>query len=297
MEPTRHQSKLIQTSADIWQDSPDELAFQHVVLAHLGFPRSKTDALRFERISGSTALLLEAGSLWDGQRMQQQALPYGSIPRLMMIAITTRAIQQKARVVELGRSMRDSLRELGLADTGATHWGRVRTQASALSAVRMTLGYVSQGKATTFNAQPVKKFDAWLHRDENQLTLMPSTVELSSDFFEAIQDASVPLDVRAVRALSKHPMALDVYTWLAHRLCRVRSAQGDRIPWMKLREQFGHEYSDQKEFKKQMKLALQKAQTVYPQAKLDTWGSGLTLLPSPPPVPKERVIVAFPRKA
>lgn len=297
MEPTRHQKALVETAAEIWQDSPEELAFQHVVLAHLGFPRSKTDALTFERVSGTTALHLAAGPLWDGQRMVQQSLPYGSIPRLMMIAITTRAIQQKARVVELGRSMRDSLRELGLADTGAAHWARVRAQAGALSAVRMTLGYVSQGKPTTLNAQPVKKFDAWLHRDERQLTLMPSTVELSADFFEAIQDASVPLDVRAVRALSKHPMALDVYTWLAHRLCRVRSPEGDRIPWLKLREQFGQEIGDQKEFKKQMKLALRKAQTVYPQARLDTWGSGLTLLPSPPPIPKERVVVALPRRA
>lgn len=296
MEPTRHQKALIETAAEIWQDSPDELAFQHVVLAHLGFPRSKTDALRFERVSGTSALLLEAGSLWDGQKMQQQALPYGSIPRLMMIAITTRAIQQKSRTIELGRSMSDSLRELGLADTGATHWRRVRAQASALAAVRMTLGYVSQGKATTLNAQPVKKFDAWTHQDHRQLTLIPSTVELSADFFEAIEDASVPLDVRAVRALSKHPMALDVYTWLAHRLCRVRSPQGDRIPWVKLREQFGHEIGDQREFKKKMKEALKKAAMVYPTAKLDTWGSGLTLLPSPPPVPKERVVVPLSRR-
>lgn len=297
MEPTRQQKALIETAAEIWQDSPEELAFQHVVLAHLGFPRSKIEAREFTRTSGTTSLLLQAGKLWTGSTWEDRPLPYGSVPRLMMIAITTRAIQQKTRIIELGRSMSESLRELGLADTGATHWRRVRHQAECLSAMHMNLGYVAQGQPTTLKANPVKKFEAWVHRNEQQLTLIPSEVELSADFYEALEGASVPLDVRAVRALSKHPMALDVYTWLAHRLCRVRSREGDRIPWMKLREQFGQEIADQKDFKKKMKQALQKALTVYPQAKLDTWGSGITLLPSPSPVPHERVLVAFPKRS
>ena len=291
MEPTRHQKAIIETAAEIWQDSPEELAFQHVVLAHLGFPRSKTDAPQFTRTSGTTSLLLQAGKLWTGMSWEDRPLPYGSVPRLMMIAITTRAIQQKTRTIELGRSMSESLRELGLADTGATHWRRVRHQAECLSAMNMTLGYVTNGQAETLSAKPVKKFEAWVHRNADQLTLIPSEVELSADFYEALEGASVPLDVRAVRALSKHPMALDVYTWLAHRLCRVRGPAGDRIPWLKLREQFGQEIGDQKEFKKQMKLALRKAAMVYPTARLDTWGSGITLLPSPPPVQKTRVVV------
>lgn len=292
---SKQQDNLIQTAADIWQDSPEELAFQHVVLCHLGFPRSKTEAREFERTSGTSSLLLQAGSIWTGSAWEARPLPYGSIPRLMMIAIITRALQHKTRVIELGRSMSESLRELGLASTGATHWRRVRHQAESLAAMNMTLGYVSQGKAATLSAKPVKKFDAWVHRDEQQLTLTPSEVELSADFYEALAGASVPLDIRAVRALGKYPMALDVYTWLAHRLCRVRSNQGDRISWVSLREQFGQEIGDQKDFKRLMRDALKRAQLVYPAARLDTWGSGLTLLPSPPPVERTSVMLSLGR--
>lgn len=294
---TKREDSLIQTSADIWQDSPDELAFQHVVLCHLGFPRSKTDAREFERSSGNASLLLEAGKLWTGEGWQPQPLPYGSIPRLMMIAITTSAIQQKSCQIELGRSMSDSLRQLGLADTGATHWRRVRAQACALSAMNMKLGYRNaEGQPKTIDAKPIDEFEAWVHKDEKQLTLMPSMVELSPKFFAALEGASVPLDVRAVRALGKYPLALDVYTWLSHRLCRVKNRQGDRIPWLALREQFGREISDHKKFKQMMRDALKRAQLVYPTAKLDTWGSGITLLPSPPPVQKTQVLVSMPRK-
>lgn len=291
---TKREDSLIQTAAEIWQDSPDELAFQHVVLCHLGFPRSKTEAREFVRSSGSASLLLEAGKLWTGEGWELQPLPYGSIPRLMMIAITTTAIQQNTRHIELGRSMSDSLRQLGLADTGATHWRRVRVQASSLSAMNMKLGYMSEGMAKTIDAKPIDEFEAWVHKDERQLSLMPSTVELSPKFFNALEGASVPLDIRAVRALGKYPMALDAYTWLAHRLCRVKSRQGDRIPWLALREQFGKEIGDQKDFKRLMRAALKRAQLVYPTAKLDTWASGITLLPSPPPVQKTKVVVKLP---
>lgn len=294
---TTHEDKLIQTAAEIWLDSPEDLAFQHVVLCHLGFPRSRTEAREFQRTSGNVSLLLEAGKLWNGSEWQPQGLPYGSIPRLMMIAITTTAIQNNTRHIELGRSMSESLRHLGLADTGATHWRRVRAQASALAAVSMKLGYNSGGMARTLDAKPIDEFEAWVHKDENQLALIPSTVELSEKFFNALDGAAVPLDTRAVRALSKYPMALDVYTWLAHRLCRVRNNQGDRIPWLALREQFGREISDQRKFKQMMRDALKRAHLVYPHAKLDTWGSGITLLPSAPPVQKTQVVVSLSGKA
>lgn len=293
---TKHEDNLIQTAAEIWQDTPEDLAFQHVVLCHLGFPRSKTDAREFERTSGNASLLLEAGRLWTGQGWELQPLPYGSIPRLMMIAITTTAIQQKTQRIELGRSMSESLRQLGLADTGAAHWRRVRAQASALAAMNMKLGYMADGLAKTIDAKPIDEFEAWVHKDERQLSLMPSTVELSPKFFDALEGASVPLDVRAVRTLGKYPLALDVYTWLAHRLCRVKRREGDRIPWLALREQFGREISDHKKFKQMMRDALKRAQLVYPSAKLDTWGSGITLLPSPPPVKKTQVLVSLPSK-
>lgn len=290
---TKHENNLIQTAAEIWQDSPDELAFQHVVLCHLGFPRSKTELREFERRSGNALLKLKAGEIYNGMDMVPQPLPYGAIPRLVLIAAITKAVQLKTREIELGRSMSESLRNLGLADTGAAHWRNVVKQQNALASVDMVLGYMEGGQPKTVKAPPFDEITAWVHRDDRQVNLFPSQIILSEKFFRALEAHAVPLDVRAVRALNRYPMALDVYTWLAHRLCRVRSNSGDRIPWLKLREQFGQEIGDQKEFKKQMRAALKRALLVYPKAKIDTWGSGITLLPSPPPVQKTRVLVAL----
>ena len=220
-------------------------------------------------------------------------MPYGAIPRLVLIAAITKAVQSNTRTIELGRSMSESLRNLGMADTGAAHWRNVVKQQQALASVDMVLGYMLNGEAKTVKAPPFDEVTAWVHKDERQTSLFPSQIVLSEKFFNALEAHSVPLDVRAVRALGRYPMALDVYTWLAHRLCRVRSAQGDRVSWMALREQFGQEISDQKKFKQMMRDALKRALLVYPTAKIGTWGSGITLLPSPPPVQKTKVIVSM----
>ena len=290
---SKKEAALIQTAVEIWQDSPEDLAFQHVVLCHLGFPRSKTDAREFTRRSGTALMKLKAGEIFDGTDFVPQPLPYGSIPRLVMIAAVTKAVQQKTRTIELGRSMSESLRNLGLADTGGAHWRNVIKQQQALAAVELILGYTVEGQPKTLKTPPFDEITAWVSRDEAQASLFPSQVVLSERFFDALKDNAVPLDVRAIRALGRYPMALDVYTWLAHRLCRVRKAQGERVTWLALREQFGQEIADQKEFKRAMRDALNRVLMVYPSAKIDRWGSGITLLPSAPPVKKTRLVVGM----
>ena len=90
-------------------------------------------------------------------------------------------------------------------------------------------------------------------------------------------------------------MALDVYSWLAHRLHRVRGASGTRLSWANLRSQFGQEYRDPKDFKREMVKALRAVCAVYPDARVEQVAGGLVLLPSRSPVPKTMFQIAGPR--
>ena len=67
-----------------------------------------------------------------------------------------------------------------------------------------------------------------------------STVTLSTDFFEGIVQNPVPVDMRALKALKRSPMALDIYCWLTYRLSYLRKPT--EIPWSALQMQFGAEY-------------------------------------------------------
>ncbi len=60
---------------------------------------------------------------------------------------------------------------------------------------------------------------------------------LSERFYEEVRTSPVPIDMRAMKALKKSPLALDIYFWLSYRLSDLRQARV--IPWPALQMQFG----------------------------------------------------------
>jgi hypothetical protein len=278
---TTIQTRMIDASERIALDPPERVDYLHAVLCQVGLPRSKTTETSFERTSGNASLLVKAGELWNGKEWVQQPLPYGTRPRLALVHISSEAIRTKSRVIEIGHSVRDFLVKLG-ADTSGHEYARFKTQMKALAACEMRVGI----GAATIKSQPIERFEAWLHSTGQQTTLWAGTLELSEKFFETLREYAVPMDARALCALKHSALALDVYTWLAHRLHRVNSISGVKVSWENLREQFGQEYSDPKNFKKEMVKAIRAVLSVYPTAHVEDVPGGLLLLPSPAPVRK-----------
>ncbi|MGI4801229.1 MAG: replication protein RepA [Janthinobacterium lividum] len=279
-------ARVIRFSAEIAEAQPERPDYLHSVLCQVGLPRSRTQGTKFKRTNGNASLLVEAGSLWDGTDWIEQPLPYGTRPRLALVYVSSEAVRTKSPTVELGNSVRDFLVRLGV-DTGGREYATFNKQMRALAACRMTLGF----GAATIDAKPIKQFTAWTDAATGSKALTPGTIELSPEFFTSLAEAAVPLDARALSALQHSSLALDTYCWLAHRLHRVRRITGERLSWKNLREQFGQEYADPKNFKREMEKALRTVLAVYRDARIEQVDGGLILLPSPPPVPKTLVQV------
>lgn len=279
-------TRLIEAGTAIAATPPDRKDFLHTVMCQVGLPRKRTDTRTFERSSGHVSILLEAGKLFNGRDFVEQPLPYGTVPRLVMVHVSTEAVRTRQRSVEVGDSMRQFLTTLGMQTSGGARGGYsiLRRQMEALAACRLTLGMYAQGRAVTVDAKPIKRFEAWLHHDGSQRALWPGVMELSEDFYNTLAEHAVPLDYRALGALKHSSLALDIYTWLANRLCRVRSPSGVKLSWENLREQFGQEYAQSRDFKKEFRQALRQVLVVYPDAKLEEVVGGLVLLPSRPPL-------------
>jgi hypothetical protein len=56
----------------------------------------------------------------------------------------------------------------------------------------------------------------WDTSRTQQDNLWESWIELRGDFYAAITAGPVPVDLRALRALKRSPLALDLYAWLVH---------------------------------------------------------------------------------
>lgn len=267
------------------------------VLCQVGLPRSPVQGRTFERISGGVSLQVEAGSVFDGRAFVPQPIPYGIRPRLALIHIATEAIRTNSRTVDVGGSVNAFLTELGL-DNGGKAYRQMRAQMTALAACTLRLGRIEtrtiggqdRDFAVTLDAKPFRQFEAWIDSHGDQPSLWPTAIELTPEFFTAITETAVPLKPAALAQLSHSALALDIYTWLAHRLWRVRRG-GSRISWAALQEQFGTEYRDRKEFKRQFRLRLREALAAYPEAKVEDVDGGILLRASPPPIPRTKAVV------
>lgn len=274
---------------------PDDVAFLHSIMCQVALPRSKPASERFERKCGNAAILLSAGSLWDGKSMVQHGLPYGAWPRLIFAWINTYAMTHRTPVVPIGDSMSAFLTLLGKTKSGGKRGTStmLKRQLLALAACHITLGYTSKdGRHKTYKGEPLEGFEAWENDIEGQRSLWPGTITLSAAYYQALMEHAVPLNINALSHLQGSTLAMDVYVWLAERLHRI---QGRPIilHWANLREQFGQEYTGEeadKNFKKVFNPAIAKALSVYPEAKVKSVNGGYMLMASPPPIPYKEAI-------
>ena len=140
------------------------------------------------------------------------------------------------------------------------------------------------GRSVQVNTRIVSAFDLWFPHNEHQRVLWPTTVRLSEEYFASLVRHAVPLDNRAVAALSGSALCLDIYAWLAQRLHRVPAPRPQAISWTALREQFGAGYGRLDHFRTYFREPLRAVLTVYPEASVDIGAAGLVLHHSPPPV-------------
>lgn len=285
--------ELDDAAPDLFGVEVDQPAFLHAILCQVGMPRAKVDGRTFVRTSGNASMLLEAGHWRDAWGKWTEApLPYGTKPRLLMFHICSEVIRRKRPEVDLGGSVRKFLDRIGVG-YGGRELRMFKDQSRALAAMHLTLDYRTAEKKLHIKTDPITRFEAWLTGDNlnDQGQLWPDELMVSGEFMHTLLDHAVPLDPAAIHKLQGSALALDVYTWLSHRLCRVRKDGGIPLYWFSLRGQFGQEYKSDKDFKREFLKALGAAKAAYPDARVEKVKGGIRLYPSPPPVKRSQVVV------
>lgn len=238
-------------------------------------PHRRVEGVEFERRNGAFTLSLMAPS--------RVGLPYGSVPRLLLAWLTTEAVKTQSRELELGDSLSGFMRELGLVPTGG-RWGsitRLKDQTRRLFSSTVTATYEDGGKSAILNRAIADKAVLWWDpKAPDQAALWRSTVTLSEQFFLEVVAHPIPVDMRAIRALKRSPMALDAYTWLTYRASYAKKPS--TIPWAALAMQFGSDYARLRDFKAAFVAELRKVATVYAGAKFEVSDAGLMVKPSAP---------------
>ena len=277
----RHVVELIETSLAIEAEAAkkaDALGFMARALTQATMPHRDPKTLSFQRVNGNFALTMLAG----------YALPFGSVPRLLVSWVTSEAKRTKERHLVLGDSLSDFMRELGLHITGGSRGDitRLKEQATRLFSTSVSCIVREPGRSIEItNLQIADTAKIWWDpKNPEQLGLWPSTVTLSENFYKEVTERPVPVDLRAIAALKQSPLALDIYCWLTYRMSYLEG-KSRPIPWPSLQVQFGSGYATDaqgtRDFKKAFLRELKSVLMVYPRARVELDRRGLVLKESP----------------
>ena len=290
--PNKAIDKLITEALAIEAEEAKEagkIGFMARGLVQATMPHKRTPDLVHQRVNGDYNFTMSAINPDVG-------LPYGSVPRLLLAWLATEAVTTRTRELILGDSMSEFMRQLGMVPTGG-RWGsitRLKDQTTRLFSAAIQCRYVSKDEHGTHAAmQNMLIADSanlwWEPKSPKQQTLFNSTVKLSEGFFNEIIDNPVPIDMRALNALKKSPLALDIYCWLTYRMSYLKKPT--TIPWEALQAQFGSGYpmtaQGTRDFKKKFLAQLKKVQLVYPESNADEGASGLLLRRGKTHIPKD----------
>lgn len=249
------------------------LGFMARAMVQATLPHKKVVGNEFERRNGNYTLTLLAPS--------KIGLPYGTVPRLLLAWLTTEAVRTQSRELELGDSLSAFMRELDMVPTGG-RWGsitRLKDQARRLFSCTVSATYDDADKHADMGYRLADKSVLWWDaKDPGQAGLWQSTVTLSAAFYSEVVSHPVPVDMRALKALKKSPLALDAYCWLTYRASYAKKPSV--IPWSALALQFGSEYARQRDFKAAFLAELRKVVTVYSGVQVEVTDDGLLVKPS-----------------
>ena len=247
----------------------------------------------WKRRNGNLLLSIVPGT--DHRTGRSFGYPYGSIPRLLLFWITTEARRHNTRRLKLGRNIADYMRALGLnpgngtgkrSDTVRLHDQMMRLCRAQVSFDTTRIG----GRGwNDMQVAPMGRF-WWDENRPDEPLLWESWIELGEKFFIAIMQSTVPFDLRAIRALKRSPLALDLYTLVNYHGATLKSSH--YVSWTMLMQQMGGNYTDPKQFGVRVNEHLRKVRTVLPGVRVEHERGGIRIHPGSPAISRQASLFA-----
>src|SRR3954447_20835937 len=275
---SKHDRLVIETAHRVLSDDAEKMGFTYSGFALTSLPHKPQTELVWRRDGHNITMLIESGRDRTGKPL---GLPYGSYARFILLFLQSEAIRTRSREVELGRSMRVWLGNMGLSIGGMTY-KHVAEQARRISGCNLTFFADRTGAQIQSRSRFVKTAITMTSND--QPTLWQDRVLLDDDFYRALSEHPVPLSESALRAIGPRSMVIDVYIWLAYRLHSLKRDM--EIGWPALFGQLGAGFARLRAFRQHFIESLELATAVYPDANVSIGERGIVLQPSRPPIAK-----------
>ena len=277
---TKHDRQVVEAAYQVLSEEADKLGFTYSGFALTCLPHKPQEEPVWRREGHNLTMLLQAGVTRAGESL---GVPYGSYARFILLFLQSQAVKNGSREIELGRSMRVWLGNMGLS-IGGTTYRLVNEQARRISGCTLTFYADRDRREVMRRGGFVDGSITMTDAASDQPSLWQERVLLNEEFYRALRDHPVPLSETALRAIGPRSMVIDIYIWLAYRLHALKGDVG--VSWASLYGQFGAGYGRLRDFRAGFSTGLELALAVYPEARVSVDERGMTLRPSRPAVAK-----------
>ena len=280
-------------------------SFLHSALCAMSLPvrRPADEKAPIIRKDGNYTLAINPKpvlQLQDGEsRLVTMGVPFGSLPRLILIHIMTEAVRAQSRHVQLGRTFTEWMRRLGYQTISYGPRGSatlIREQLDRLLACEWMIRWddTSASGVREFGLKEIKLTNDYVGTDRKDGSFLRE-IRMTEAFYDHLKDHAVPLNENAIGQLRDSPTALDLYTWLAYRLPRISPKRASQLSWAQLAVHFGNDGRNIRKFRQTIRDAWERqVSAVYPDAKVDFDTQAVKLHASPPPLHQRLVVIRRP---
>ena len=290
--PTKAGRKFIEGCEVIRQAPLDgEPAFMARQLIQCTLPHSNpgNDVPVWSRRNGDLALTIQPGYDINSECI---GYPFGTLPRLLLFWIIREVLRTKSRRLELGHSLSDFMRELGLnPGRGGKRSDAKRLKEQMRRLFNCRVSFQAVKKEAHRHGERMMHMEVapdselwWDTKHPDQSALFGSWIEVGEKFYQAVIQSPVPVDMRALKLLKNSALALDLYAWCVWKADYARrTGEKQSIAWKVLMKQMGCEYQgtdSEKTFKKNASAAMRKVKLAYPMLKTATITGGFSVLPT-----------------
>jgi len=269
------------------EPAPVSTAMVPIIFTHFPLPY-RNPGTRFERVYPEGKMLIESRS----------GVPYGKSGRSLVSLITTQAVLQGSRKIELGH-VTEAFRRMGQVVSGgklgtvqriSDQFQRFYTTIISLE-LRIDKGEgfrAFRGKQMLL-AEEMELYWSAKEKDLAAPGLFQNTVTLSQPYFDYVQDHSTPVDLITFHSLQS-PLDQDWYAWLSRKLfVALKSDKESLVPWESLYLQFGLKDPRRKgaEFRKDFADFMVFILTKHPEARVKLREDGVSIIPSTLIIPED----------
>jgi len=225
----------------------------------------------------------------EGAQLITLGVPYGALPRVILIHIMSQAVRSRSRQVHLGATFTDWMRRMGYRTISYGPRGSatlIRQQLDRLLACEWMIRWNGENAdgSKEFGIKEIKLSNEYVGFD-GPSGAFGRGIRLTEGFFEHLRHHAVPLDENAIRQLRDSPTALDLYTWLAYRLPRLPPRRPAILSWQQLAAHFGNDGTHIRKFRQTVRDAWERhVSAVYPEARAEFDATLIRLHASPAPL-------------